>query len=134
MFSPEQNAAVGMGSTAGSNAAGIWTQGESVIVQLDRPLLFEGGRVTVQIIDHETNSLVMDRTVRIQDTKRFQFAPDGGATVTDETAPGSNVTINGSVGTPNGYPRGPPDCQSRPAGKPWRHPRRPQQRDVRQRP
>lgn len=44
----------------------------------------------------------MDRTVRIQDTKRFQFGPKGGATVTDETAPDSNVTINGSVDTPNG--------------------------------
>ena len=58
-----------MGGTAGSNAAGTWTQGESVVVQLNRPLLFEGERVTVQIIDSETNILVMDRTVRIQDTK-----------------------------------------------------------------
>jgi hypothetical protein len=91
-----------MGGTAGSNAAGTWTQGESVVVQLDRPLLFEGERVTVQVVDRETNSLVMDRTVRIQDTKRFQFGPEGGATVTDETAPGSNVTINGSVDTPDG--------------------------------
>ena len=100
--SPEQNSAVGMGGTAGSNAAGTWTQGESVVVQLDRPLLFEGERVTVQIVDRETNSLVMDRTVRIQDTKRFQFGPEGGATVTNETAPGSNITINGSADTPNG--------------------------------
>ena len=100
--SPEQNTAIGMGGTAGSNAAGTWTQGESVVVQLDRPLLFEGERVTVQIVDRETNSLVMDRTVRIQDTKRFQFGPEGGATVTDETAPDENVTVNGSVGTPNG--------------------------------
>jgi len=100
--SPEQNSAIGMGGTAGSNAAGTWTQGESVVVQLDRPLLFEGEKVTVQIVDRETNSLVMDRTVRIEDTKRFQFGPEGGATVTDETAPDENVTVNGSVGTPNG--------------------------------
>jgi hypothetical protein len=91
-----------MGGTVGSKAAGTWTQGESVVVQLDRPLLFEGERVTVQIVDSETNSLVMDRTVRIQDTKRFQFSPDGTGTVTDDPAPGENVTVNGSVGTPNG--------------------------------
>ena len=91
-----------MGGTVGSKAAGTWTQGESVVVRLDRPLLFEGERVTVQIVDSETNSLVMDRTVRIQDTERFQFGPDGSGTVTDDPAPGENVTVNGSVGTPNG--------------------------------
>ena len=100
--SSEENSAIGMGGTAGSNAAGTWTQGESVVVQLDRPLLFEDEKVTVQIVDRETNSLVMDRTVRIQDTKRFQFGPDGSGTVTNETAPDDNVTTDGSVDTPNG--------------------------------
>ena len=100
--SPTRNSAIGIGGTAGSKAAGTWTQGESVVVQLNRPLLFEGERVTIHIVDSETNSLVMDRTVRIQNPKRFQFGPEGGATVTDETAPGENVTVNGSVGTPNG--------------------------------
>ena len=100
--SPEQNSAIGMGGTVGSKAAGTWTQGESVVVQLDRPLLFEGERVTVQIVDSETNSLVMDRTVRIQDTKRFQFGPGGGATVVDGTAPDGNVSINDSVNVSDG--------------------------------
>jgi hypothetical protein len=99
---PAANSAVGAGGSAGSQSAGTWVQGESVVVQLDRPLLFEGERVTVQLVDRETNSLVMDRTVRIADTERFQFAPGGGATVTDDPAPDSNVTINGSVGAPNG--------------------------------
>jgi hypothetical protein len=91
-----------MGSTAGSNAADIWTQGESVIVQLDRPLLFEGERVTVQIIDRETNSLIMDRTVRIQDTERFQFALDGEATMVDDSEPNTNISINDSVNVSDG--------------------------------
>ena len=100
--SPTQNSAISMGGTAGSNAAGTWTQGESVVVQLTRPLLFEGERVTVQIVDSEANSLVMDRTVRIQDTKRFQFSPDGGATIVDGTAPDGNVSINDSVNVSDG--------------------------------
>jgi hypothetical protein len=58
-------------------------------VQLDRPLLFEGDRVRVEIIDRETNSLVMDRTVRIENTERFQFTPQGGTTVASESAPAS---------------------------------------------
>ena len=63
--------------TAGhrTSTTGTWTQGETVVVQLDRPLLFEGDRVRVELIDRETNSLVMDRTVRIENTERFQFTP-----------------------------------------------------------
>jgi hypothetical protein len=118
---PAPNSAVGAGGSAGSQSAGTWVQGESVVVQLDRPLLFEGERVTVQLVDRETNSLVMDRTVRIENTERFQFAPDGGATVTDHPAPGRNVTINGSVGAPNATVGDPPNITTDPdAGSPAR--------------
>jgi len=112
--SPTQNSAISTGGTAGSNAAGTWTQGESVVVQLTRPLLFEGERVTVQIVDSETNSLVMDRTVRIQDTKRFQFSPDGGATIVDGTAPDGNVSINDSVNVSDGTLGDLPDVSTDP--------------------
>ena len=112
--SPLQNSAIGMGGTAGSKAAGTWTQGEFIIVQLDRPLLFEGERVTVQIVDSETNSLIMDRTVRIQDTKRFQFGPDGSEA--SEKLPGPpnrNISIDHNVSVDPGdggdYSISPPD-------------------------
>jgi len=101
-ISPEQNTAAGLGGTIGSEADGTWTQGESAIVQLDRPLLFEGERVTVQIIDRETNSLVLDRTVRIQDTERFQFVPDSEMTVVDDSEPDTNISINDSVNVSDG--------------------------------
>jgi hypothetical protein len=117
---PAPNSAVGAGGSAGSQSAGTWVQGETVVVQLDRPLLFEGERVTVQLVDRETNSLVMDRTVRIEDTTRFQFAPDGGATVTDDPAPGRNVTVNGSVGAPNATIGDPPNVTDPGAGGPTR--------------
>jgi hypothetical protein len=117
---PAPNSAVGAGGSAGSQSAGTWVQGETVVVQLDRPLLFEGERVTVQLVDRETNSLVMDRTVRIENTERFQFAPDGGATVTDDPAPGRNVTINGSVGAPNATIGNPPNVTDPGAGGPAR--------------
>jgi hypothetical protein len=112
---PAPNSAVGAGGSAGSQSAGTWVQGETVVVQLDRPLLFEGERVTVQLVDRETNSLVMDRTVRIEDTTRFQFAPGGGATVTDDPAPGRNVTVNGSVGAPNATIGDPPNITTDPS-------------------
>jgi len=86
---PAANTAVGVGGTLGTSTSGTWTQGETVVVQLDRPLLFEGDRVRVEIIDRETNSLVMDRTVRIENTERFQFSPEGGTTVASESAPAS---------------------------------------------
>ena len=86
---PAANSAVGVGGTLGTSTSGTWTQGETVVVQLDRPLLFEGDRVRVEIIDRETNSLVMDRTVRIENTERFQFTPEGGTTVASESAPAS---------------------------------------------
>jgi len=81
-----------------------------VIVQLDRPLLFDGERVTVEIIDRETNTVVMDRTVRIRKPPTFSFAPDGTGVVSNESAPGSpdaNVSVDPDL--PNVSIDDPPD-------------------------
>lgn len=107
-ISPDQNTAAGVGGTAGSSAANSWTQGESTVIQLDRPLLFYGERINVQIIDKETNSLVMDRNVRVQNPDRFQFAPNGSTPV-NSTTPNGTVSINDSVDTPGDGLGDPPD-------------------------
>ena len=81
-----------------------------MIVQLDRPLLFDGERVTVEIIDRETNTVVMDRTVRIRKPPTFSFAPDGTGVVSNESAPGSpdaNVSVDPDL--PNVSIDDPPD-------------------------
>ena len=69
------NTAAGVGGTAGTTYDGVLTKGESIAIQLDRPLLFAGERVHVEIIDKETNSRVLDRTVRVDDPKQFRFTP-----------------------------------------------------------
>ena len=69
------NTAAGVGGTAGTTYDGVLTKGESIAIQLDRPLLFAGERVHVEIIDKDTNSRVLDRTVRVDDPKQFRFTP-----------------------------------------------------------
>jgi len=85
------NTAAGIGGTAGTTYDGVLTKGESIAIQLDRPLLFAGERVHVEIIDKETNSRVLDRTVRVDDPKQFRFTP----TVINQTD--VNRTEDGNV-------------------------------------
>jgi uncharacterized membrane protein YgcG len=101
--------AVGVGGTVGTGTSGAWTQGESVVVQLDRPLLGAGERVAVEIIDRETNSLVMDRTVRIRGSERFQFAPDAadGSTGAPAEWTPPNVSVDPNVTVPDTNTSGP---------------------------
>jgi uncharacterized membrane protein YgcG len=70
------NSAAGVGGTLGSTNTGTLTQGETVVIQLDTPLLFEDDRINIEIIDTATNSRVLDRNVRVQHPETFQFAPN----------------------------------------------------------
>jgi hypothetical protein len=49
-----------------------------------------------------TNSLVMDRTVRIENPEQFQFTPQGGTTVASESAPaGPDVDVDAPADAPD---------------------------------
>jgi hypothetical protein len=87
------NSAVGVGGTIGTTHHGTMAQGDTAVIQLDQPLLFDGERINVQLIDTQTNSLVMDRNVRVQTPEQFQFAPDG-------TTPPDGATPNGTGTVP----------------------------------
>lgn len=91
------NAAVGVGGTAGESQEGMWTQGESIIVQLDEPRIDEGDRVRVQIIDTEDNSVVLDKSIRAEGVEQisFDYDPgDTGAAVGNSPADGGGVTVD----------------------------------------
>jgi hypothetical protein len=91
------NAAVGVGGTAGESQEGMWTQGESIIVQLDEPRIDEGDRVRVQIIDTEDNSVVLDKSIRAEGVEQISFDYDPGdteAAVGNSPADGGGVTVD----------------------------------------
>jgi hypothetical protein len=91
------NAAVGVGGTAGESQEGMWTQGESIIVQLDEPRIGEGDRVRVQIIDTEEESVVLDKSIRAEGVEQisFDYDPgDTGAAVGNSPADGGGVTVD----------------------------------------
>lgn len=108
-----QNSAIGAGGSAGSKQPGTWVQGETIFVQLDRPLLFEGDRVRVQIIEQGSNSEVLDRTIRVQNPETFSFAPDGTeATEKLPATPDRNISIDPpsvDPGDGGNYSISPPD-------------------------
>jgi len=113
-----QNSAIGAGGSAGSKQSGTWVQGETLFVQLDRPLLFEGDRVRVQIIEQGSNSEVLDRTIRVQNPETFTFAPDGTeATEKLPVTPDRNISIDPPSVDPGEGPNitdSPPDIPAPP--------------------
>jgi len=81
------NTAAGVGGSIGSSESDLMSQGETLIIQLDQPLLFNDERISVEIINTKTNNLVMDRNVRVDSPNSVAFSPDGTAAPADEAPP-----------------------------------------------
>ena len=96
------NSAAGVGGTVGTTESGMMMQGDELIIQLDRPLLYDDERISVEIIDTETNTVVLDQNARVNDLSAIALAADttngstGGGTGGNPSDGGS-----GDIGDPS---------------------------------
>jgi len=96
------NSAAGVGGTIGTTESGMMMQGDELVIQLDRPLLYDDERISVEIIDTETNTVVLDQNARVDDLRSIaKAAGTTNVSTVGESGSGPSDGGSGSIGDPS---------------------------------